>query len=126
PIKQQLPRAEVVTTKSLADQASGSLKDAHDLTSRFGGVLAVIVLFAAFIIAVLLTLSSIAKRVREIGTLRAIGWSKSRVVRQLLGETVGIGLLGGLLGIGVGAGVAAGVHALSPSLTATSAGVPGL
>ena len=125
-IKQLLPGAEVVTTKALADQVTGSLADAHDLASRLGGALAGIVLLAAFAIAALLTLSSIAKRVREIGTLRAIGWSKSRVVRQLLGETVGIGLLGGLLGLGVGAAVAAGVHALSPSLTATTAGVPGL
>jgi ABC-type antimicrobial peptide transport system permease subunit len=125
-IKAALPGAEVVTTKGLADQVTGSLADAHRLAGRLGGALAAIVLLAAFAIAVLLTLASIAKRVREIGTLRAIGWSKGRVVRQLLGETLGIGLLGGLLGLGVGAGVAAAVHAFSPTLQATSAGVPGL
>lgn len=125
-IKKLLPGAEVVTTKALADQVTGSLSDAHNLASRLGGALAVIVLIAAFAIAALLTLSSIGKRVREIGTLRAIGWSKGRVVRQVLGETVGIGLLGGLLGLAVGAAVAAAVHAFSPSLTASSAGVPGL
>jgi ABC-type antimicrobial peptide transport system permease subunit len=121
-----LPGAEVVTTKALSDQVTGSLKDARQLADRLGGALAVIVLAAAFVIAVLLTLSSVAKRVREIGTLRAIGWSKSRVVRQLLGETFGIGLIGGVLGLAVGAGVAALVHALGPSLTATTSGVPGL
>ncbi|HZQ28913.1 MAG TPA: ABC transporter permease [Acidimicrobiales bacterium] len=125
-IKTALPGAEVVTTKALADQVTGSLADAHRLAGRLGGALAAIVLLAAFAIAVLLTLASIAKRVREIGTLRAIGWSKGRVVRQLLGETLGIGLLGGLLGLGVGAGVAAAVHAFSPTLQATSAGVPGI
>ncbi len=125
-IKRQLPGAEVVTTKELANQVTGSLADANKLAKRLGTALAVIVLVAAFAIAVLLTLSSIAKRVREIGTLRAIGWSKGRVVRQLLGETVGIGLLGGVLGIGVGAAVAAAVRAFSPSLTATAGGVPGL
>ncbi|HYL51864.1 MAG TPA: FtsX-like permease family protein [Acidimicrobiia bacterium] len=124
-IKQQLPGAEVVTTKSLADQASGSLKDAHDLTSRFGGVLAVIVLVAAFIIAVLLTLSSIAKRVREIGTLRAIGWSKARVVRQLLGETLGIAVVGAVLGLLIGWGASAAVDHSSTKLTATTPGVAG-
>jgi putative ABC transport system permease protein len=124
-IKQQLPGAEVVTTKSLADQASGSLKDAHDLTSRFGGVLAVIVLIAAFVIAVLLTLSSIAKRVREIGTLRAIGWSKSRVVRQLLGETLGIAIVGAALGLLIGWGASAAVDHSSTKLTATTPGVAG-
>src|SRR4029079_11071614 len=110
-IRKQLPGAEVVTTKALADQVTGSLADAKSLADRLGGALAVIVLAAAFVIAVLLTLGSIAKRVREIRTLRAIGWSKSRGVRQLLGETLGIGILGGLLGLAVGAAVAASVHA---------------
>ena len=125
-IRKQLPGAEVVTTKALADEVTGSLADAKSLANRLGGALAVIVLAAAFAIAVLLTLSSIAKRVREIGTLRAIGWSRGRVVRQLLGETVGIAAVGGVLGLGVGAIVAAGVHAFSPSLTATTSGIPGV
>ena len=125
-IKKQLPGAEVVTTKGLADQVTGSLADAHELSGRLGTALAIIVLGAAFVIAALLTLASISKRVREIGTLRAIGWSKGRVVSQLLTETIGIGLLGGILGIGVGIIVVAAINALSPSLSATTAGVPGL
>jgi ABC-type antimicrobial peptide transport system permease subunit len=125
-IRQLLPGAEVVTTKSLAAQVTGSLTDAKNLATRLGGALGVIVLAAAFAIAMLLTLSSIAKRVREIGTLRAIGWSKGRVVRQVLSETVGIGLIGGTLGIGLGFAAAAAVGAFSPALTATSKGVPGL
>jgi ABC-type antimicrobial peptide transport system permease subunit len=124
-IKKLLPGAEVVTASSLAGQVSGSLADAHDLASRFGGVLSVIVLLAAFTIAALLTLGSIAKRVREIGTLRAIGWSKGRVVRQLVGETVGIGVIGGIIGIGVGALLALGVSATATKLTATGGSVPG-
>jgi ABC-type antimicrobial peptide transport system permease subunit len=124
-IEKILPGAEVVTAASLAEQVSGSLADAHDLANRFGGILSVIVLLGAFAIAALLTLSSIAKRVREIGTLRAIGWSKARVVRQLVGETVGIGLLGGVLGVAFGAVVAAVVGATAPTLSATSSGVPG-
>jgi ABC-type antimicrobial peptide transport system permease subunit len=123
-IQDTLPGAEVVTTKSLADQVTGSLADARKLASRLGTALGIIVLAAAFVIAVLLTLGSIAKRVREIGTLRAIGWSRRRVVRQVLSETLGIGLLGGVIGIGVGMAVALAVGAFSPTLTATTSGVP--
>ena len=122
-IKKLLPGAQVVTTKDLADNVTGSLHNAQQLASRLGGALAVIVLIAAFIIAVLLTLSSVAKRVREIGTLRAVGWSKRRVVGQIITENLGIGLLGGVLGIGVGYAVAAAVGAFSPELTATTGAV---
>jgi ABC-type lipoprotein release transport system permease subunit len=122
-IKKALPGAQVVTGKDVADTVTGSLHDAQQLASRLGGALAAIVLLAAFAIAVLLTLSSVAKRVREIGTLRALGWSKGRVVGQLLTETLGIGVLGGVLGIGLGYLASYAVQALSPSLSATSVGV---
>ena len=124
-IKQALPGAEVVTTKQLADQATGSLADAHSLAGSVGGALAVIVLAAAFVIAALLTLSSISKRVREIGTLRAIGWSKGRVVRQLVGETMGIAVIGGVFGLLIGAGVCWAVNQSSTTLTANTVGVAG-
>jgi len=123
-ISDMLPGAQVVTTKSLADQVTGSLADARKLAGRLGAALGVIVLAAAFVIAVLLTLSSIAKRVREIGTLRAIGWSRRRVVRQILTETMLIGLLGGVIGVGIGVAAAYAVGAFSPALSATTAGVP--
>jgi ABC-type antimicrobial peptide transport system permease subunit len=125
-IRDLVPGAEVITTEELAEQVTGSLADAEQLANRLGGALAAIVLLAAFALAAVLTLSSIGKRVREIGTLRAIGWSRGRVVRQLLGETVGIGVLGGVLGVAAGIGAAAGAHALSPALNATTSGVPGL
>ena len=125
-IEKALPGAQVVTTKSLAAQVTGSLGDAKKLASRLGGALGVIVLAAAFIIAILLTLSSVAKRVREIGTLRAIGWSKSRVVRQVLAETAGIGLLGGIVGVGIGYAASVAVGAFTPALTATTTGVPNI
>jgi ABC-type antimicrobial peptide transport system permease subunit len=125
-IKKLLPGAEVVTTKTLAAQVTGSLTDAKNLATRLGGALGVIVLASAFAIAVLLTLSSIAKRVREIGTLRAIGWSKGRVVRQVLAETIAIALLGGVIGVALGFAAAAAVGTFSPPLTASTTGVPGL
>jgi ABC-type antimicrobial peptide transport system permease subunit len=125
-IKKLLPGAEVVTTKSLATSVTGSLASAHDLAKNVGVAVAAIVLLAAFAIAALQTLSSITKRVREIGTLRAIGWSKGRVVRQLMGETMGIGVVGGVLGLVFGVVLATAVGIASPSLTATTGGVPGV
>jgi putative ABC transport system permease protein len=46
---------------------------------------------------------SVAERTREIGIKRAIGGSRSRIVRELMGEAGLIGLIGGLIGLGLGA-----------------------
>jgi ABC-type lipoprotein release transport system permease subunit len=122
-IKAELPGATVLTSKQLADSVSGSLNNAHKLANDLGGVLAIVVLLAAFLIAGLLTLSSVAKRVREIGSLRAIGWTRGEVVRQVMAETVGIGLVGGVIGVAIGAGVCAVIAAVGPGLSVTSTGL---
>ena len=122
-IKKELPGATVLTSKSLADEVTGSLTNAHKLANDLGGALAIVVLLAAFLIAGLLTLSSVAKRVREIGSLRAIGWTRGAVVRQVIAETVGIGLVGGLIGIGIGVGVCAIIGAVGPGLSITATGL---
>ena len=122
-IKTALPGAQVVTGKDVADKVTGSLHNAQQLASHLGGALAVIVLLAAFAIAVLLTLSSVAKRVREIGTLRALGWTRRRVVGQLVAETLGIGVIGGALGVALGYLASVAVSHFSPALSATSDGV---
>ena len=70
-------------------------------------------------IASLLTLSSVAKRIREFGTLKALGWSQWLIVRQVTGESLFQGLLGGAIGVCLGIAGAAAIAALSPSLTAT-------
>jgi ABC-type antimicrobial peptide transport system permease subunit len=122
-IKNELPGATVLTSKSLADQVTGSLSNARKLANDLGGALAVVVLLAAFLIAGLLTLSSVSKRVREIGSLRAIGWSRGRVVRQIIAETLGIGVLGGLAGIAIGVVICLIIGAVGPGLSVSSTGL---
>lgn len=122
-INKALPGAQVLTAKDLADQVTGSLANAHKLATDLGGALAVVVLLAAFVIAMLLTLSNIAKRVREIGSLRAMGWSRGLVVRQIMGETMVIGVLGGVAGVAVGALATAIVTAVGPGFSVTSTGL---
>jgi len=46
-------------------------------------------------------LMAVVERTREIGLLRAVGWSSRRVLLMILGESVTVGLLGGALGIAV-------------------------
>ncbi|MFN8113526.1 MAG: ABC transporter permease [Solirubrobacterales bacterium] len=121
--------AEVTTASDLADQVSGSLVDAENLSGKLGTALAIVALVGAFGITTLVTLSSVAKRTRELGTLKAIGWRQWLVVRQVAGESVVQGLIGGLLGVAVGLAAAAAIGAagisLDASLDSASSGMPG-
>lgn len=122
-IQARLPGAQVLTAKSLANQVTGSLANAQTIAANLGGAMAVIILVAAFFIAALLTTSSVSKRVREIGTLRAIGWRKGRVMRQIMAETIGIGIVGAVIGVLAGFGVAEAVNLFGPPLTSTTSGL---
>ena len=120
-IPQVFDGAEVTTAEDLADQVQGSLVDASNLVDRLGFVLKIVGLGAAFLIASFLTLSSVAKRVRELGTLKAIGWSQSKVVRQITSESVMQGLIGGAVGAAIAAIGIAAFNALGITLKASVA-----
>ncbi|MDX3855645.1 ABC transporter permease [Streptomyces sp. AK02-01A] len=117
-IQQNIAGTTVTTSADLADTVSGSLSTAADLASNVGTWLSVAVLIAAFLVAGLLTSSAVSRRVREFGTLKALGWKSGRVTRQVVGEALVNGLLGGALGIALGVGGAYLVTAVSPTLTA--------
>jgi putative ABC transport system permease protein len=50
------------------------------------------------------------ERFKEIGALRAVGWTASNVMLMVLLESIFIGVLGGLLGIGLGFIASFGLH----------------
>jgi putative ABC transport system permease protein len=114
------PQAQVATSKDVANTVTGSLVDAKNLASSIGLVLAIVAAVAAFLLAALLALSSVGKRTRELGTLKALGWTQRQVVRQIAGESLVTGVLGGIFGIGLGVVVALAVDAFGPSLTASA------
>ncbi len=101
-LEEALPETTVSTQADLAASVSGSLATASDLISGLGLWLSILVLAAAVLLAVLFTISGVTRRTREFGTLKAIGWSNGRVVRQVAGESVVQALLGGALGVVIG------------------------
>lgn len=113
--------ATVSTASELASTVSGSLATASSLVNDMGGWLSVIVLLAAFITAILFTTSGVNRRVREFGTLKAIGWRSGRVVRQILGESLVSGLVAAVSGILLGLGGVWAVNSFAPTLSATVA-----
>jgi ABC-type antimicrobial peptide transport system permease subunit len=120
-IEETVDGASVTTAEDLAERVSGTLVDAKNLAGKLGTALMVVGLLSAFLIASLLTLSSVTKRVRELGTLKAVGWPQRLVVRQVTGEALAQGLLGGAVGVALGIGAASLVGALAPTLEATVA-----
>jgi ABC-type lipoprotein release transport system permease subunit len=119
-LRHEFPGASLLTSKSLAEQVSGSLSAASRLAADVGTIAALVVLLAAFAIAIVLTLANVSKRVREVGSLRAMGWPRGVIVRQILTETVLIALVGGALGTLLGVGAAAIVSAAAPSLSVSA------
>ncbi|MYW64769.1 FtsX-like permease family protein [Streptomyces sp. SID8379] len=118
-ISKNISGTTVTTSADLAKTVSGSLSTASSLASNVGKWLSIAVLVAAFLVAGLLTSSAVSRRVREFGTLKALGWKSGRVTRQVIGEAVVNGLIGGVLGIAVGLAGAYAVTAISPTLSAS-------
>jgi putative ABC transport system permease protein len=130
-IEKDLPDATVSTQEDLASSVSGSLSSASGLVSSLGTWLSIIVLAAAFLIAILFTISGVSRRTREFGTLKAIGWSNRRIVGQVAGESVVQSLIGGAVGVAVGLLGVVVVNLFAPTLTASASsttaggGMPG-
>jgi len=119
-IQAALPEAQVASSKDVADTISGSLVDASNLSHDLGLALSIVAAVAAFMLAALLALSSVGKRVRGLGTLKALGWTQRMVVRQVAAESLATGILGGIVGIALGVAVGVAIDKFGPWLSASS------
>lgn len=117
-VKKTVPSATVTTAASLASEVSGSITSASNLASHLGAWLSWLALAVAFLLAGLLMMAAVSRRVREFGTLKAIGWRTGRIVGQVMGEGLALGIVGGIVGIALGIAGAEIISAISPGLTA--------
>ncbi len=124
-ISTALPKTTVTNQSDLAKELTGSVASASNLANNLGKWLAIAVLAAAFLLASLLTMAAVTRRVREFGTLKALGWKSRRIVGQVAGEAVVIGIIGGIIGVGLGYLGALLVGQFSSPLTASLAPTTG-
>jgi putative ABC transport system permease protein len=117
-ISRLLPSATVTNSASLASGITGSLKSTAQLAKSLGTWLAVLALLAAVAVASLLTLAAVGRRVREFGTLKALGWRSGRIAVQVMGETIAMGIAGAAAGVALGLVGALAASAAAPKLTA--------
>jgi ABC-type antimicrobial peptide transport system permease subunit len=118
-VEKELPKATLTTAASLASEVSGSLSSATNLITNLGKWVSYMGLVLAFLVAGLLMVAAVSRRVPEFGTLKAIGWKTRRIVGHVMGEGITLGVVGGALGLLVGLGGSALFSAVSPSLSAT-------
>lgn len=114
---------------------SGAVTTASGLAADLGTWVAIAALVASFMAAALLTLASVSRRVREFGTLRALGWPARRITAQVLAETATVGIAGALAGVALGYAGAALISTLGrtvmvnvtqlPSFVPSSRAMPG-
>jgi putative ABC transport system permease protein len=114
-----LPGTTVTTASSVAKEVTGAVSGASKLANDLGRWLSVLVLIAAFVVAILLTMAAVTRRAREFGILKAIGWRSRRVITQVLGESAVMGIAGAAGGIGLGYAGTAIIAAIAPKLSAS-------
>ncbi len=101
-----------VTGDEQASEVSAQLDSGLGFLNTFLLVFAVVSVFvAAFLIYNTFSML-VAQRTRELALLRAIGASRSQVLRSILAEAAVVALVASVLGIVVGAGVARGLQTL--------------
>ncbi|RIK37956.1 MAG: hypothetical protein DCC57_21235 [Chloroflexi bacterium] len=89
-----------ITVSTASDYQSG--QDWTALLQGFAWSIAAIAILIGGLGMMSAMVMSVLERTREIGTLRAVGWSRGRVLRMILGEAVALSLTGGVLGILIG------------------------
>ena len=73
----------------------------------------IIALTIGVIIVMNTMLLSFVERIREFGLLRAIGWSRRRLLSMVMGEAVAISIIGAAAGVGLSYGLATSLEHLS-------------
>jgi putative ABC transport system permease protein len=120
-----LPGDTVTAASSLASEVTGSLSDAAKLTGDLGRWVSALALIAAFAMACLLTLAGVSRRSAEFGALKALGWRTRRIIAQVLGESLVMGIAGGAAGVGAGFAGAAIIAGIAPKVSGTDSSAIG-
>jgi putative ABC transport system permease protein len=97
-IARQLNGVSVASSDSSLELMGGVSR----ISDQFSFIVSLIALGGAIFLIVKAMLSNLVERSREIGILKAVGWTERDVQKQLMGEVFLQSLLGGVLGIAMG------------------------
>ena len=91
-------------TLALGDPGEVSRVDTNSrLLSKAAVIIAVLSLLLGAVVVINTMAMAMIERRAEFGLLAAVGWTRARIARLILGETVAISLTGAIVGLGIGA-----------------------
>jgi putative ABC transport system permease protein len=82
-------------------QCSVAARNVVPITQDSAWAISVVLLVTVMLFAVKSQFASVAERTKEIGILKAIGWTDSDITKQVLLESLLLSLAGGIMGVGI-------------------------
>jgi putative ABC transport system permease protein len=101
-VKTSIARQINGVSVSSSDSSLELMGGVSKISDQFSFIVSLIALGGAVFLIVKAMLSNLVERSREIGILKAVGWTERDVQKQLMGEVFLQSLLGGVLGIVMG------------------------
>jgi len=98
-IAARLPGAKV----SALQQAVRARAETVERLTRFAGAVSAIVLLIGALMIFTTMTASVSERTKEIGVMRAVGFRRAHIVKEMMLEVFAVSLLGGALGWAAGA-----------------------
>lgn len=106
-INQNIPGVRAVAVKQIAAAEMGMMEKMSKFLLALAGITLAVGLFGV----VNTMMTSVHERIKDIGIMRAVGASRSQVVKVFIYEAIIIGIIGGIIGYIVGTLLA---HAVGP------------
>ena len=97
-VSKTLPGVTVTSSDSFLELMGGI----SQVSGQFSLIVSLVALAGAIFLIIKTMVGNLVERSREIGILKAVGWTNSDVQKQLMGETFLQSLMGGIAGIAAG------------------------
>jgi ABC-type antimicrobial peptide transport system permease subunit len=101
-VKKQISKEVKGVSVSSSDSFLELMGGVSMISGRFSMIASVVALLGAVLLIMKTMLSNLVERSREIGILKAVGWTHGEIQKQLMGEAFLQAVIGGMLGILMG------------------------
>ena len=101
-IKQNYPN---ILTTSSSLSGMNRMNNGLDVINSGSWAISLLAMLVGGIIVIITMMKAVSERTREIGVLRAIGWTQKRIIAMIMGESLVLSLMAVVVGLVVGVGL---------------------